>query len=103
MNILFIDTKDNKRVTAKLQKDGREFESFSKSETHHPESILKLIDEVCKKAEISVQNVDEINVEEGPGSYTGLKIGTTVANALSFALQKKVNGKARGEFVMPKY
>jgi tRNA threonylcarbamoyladenosine biosynthesis protein TsaB len=50
-----------------------------------------------------VQDVDEINVEEGPGSYTGLKVGVSVANALSFALGKKVNGKMIGEIVEPTY
>lgn len=103
MNILFIDTRDNKKVSAVLDKNGEKFESFSKSETHHPESILKLIDEVRKKAGITIQEIDEIKVKEGPGSYTGLKVGATVANALSFALQKKVNRKPPGEFVTPKY
>ena len=33
----------------------------------------------------------ELNI--GPGSYTGLRVGAAVANALGFALQIPVNGK----------
>lgn len=103
MKKLFIDTRDNQRVVARLDCSGKVFESVSTSENRHPESILTLIDEVCNKAEIKIKDIDEINVEEGPGSYTGIKIGVSVANALSFALQKKVNGKNLGEFTEPRY
>lgn len=100
---LYIDTRDNKNVKAKLEIDGEVFETQSTNETRRPESIVNLIDEVCKKAGITINEVDEINVEEGPGSYTGLKVGVSVANALSFALNKKVNGKMIGEIVEPTY
>ena len=100
---LLIDTRDNQRVVASLDIDGKKFEEVSTSENRRPESILTLIDLVCKKAGISVQDTDEINVEEGPGSYTGLKVGVSVANALSFALSRKVNGGLFGELIAPKY
>lgn len=100
---LYIDTRDNKNVKAKLEIDGEVFEIQSTNETRRPESIVNLIDEVCKKAGITINEVDEINVEEGPGSYTGLKVGVSVANALSFALNKKVNGKMSGEIIEPTY
>ncbi len=100
---LNIDTRDSSQVIAKLNNDGKMFEEVSKSENRRPESILTLIDTVCKKANINVYDIGEINVEEGPGSYTGLKVGATVANTLSVALNKPVNGKPPGEFVEPSY
>jgi tRNA threonylcarbamoyladenosine biosynthesis protein TsaB len=103
MTILHIDTRDNKNVVAKLDIDGKIIEANSINEDRRPESIVNLIAAVCEKAGIRVQDVDEINVEEGPGSYTGLKVGVSVANALSFALGKKVNGKMIGEIVEPTY
>ncbi len=103
MKKLYIDTRDNKNVIAKLEIDGEVFETQSTNETRRPESIVNLIDEVCKKAGITINEVDEINVEEGPGSYTGLKVGVSVATALSFALNKKVNGKMSGEIIEPTY
>lgn len=103
MTILHIDTRDNKNVVAKLDIDGKIIEANSINEDRRPESIVNLIAAVCEKAGIRVQDVNEINVEEGPGSYTGLKVGVSVANALSFALGKKVNGKMIGEIVEPTY
>jgi tRNA threonylcarbamoyladenosine biosynthesis protein TsaB len=100
---LIIDTRDNRRAVARLDKDGKTFESVSKSQTHHPESILLLVEDVCSQAKIDIHDVDNIQVEEGPGSYTGLKVGASVANALGFSLQKKINNKNVGELVTPKY
>jgi len=103
MNILKIDTRDNKKITASLDVAGKLFESISQNETKRPESIINLIDKVCEKAKITISVIDEINVEEGPGSYTGLKVGASVANALSFAFGKKVNGRTVGKIIEPTY
>lgn len=103
MKTLLIDTRDNRHVVARLEIDGKEFTADSKSENQRPESILLLIEEVCQMGGIDIREIDSISVEEGPGSYTGLKVGASVANALSFALQKKVNGLDIGVTVEPRY
>jgi tRNA threonylcarbamoyladenosine biosynthesis protein TsaB len=100
---LFIDTRDSKKVLAKLLVNGKSYKKYSTNEGRHPDSVLKLTKEVCDTAGISIQEIDEIWVEEGPGSYTGLKVGVSVANALGFSLQKKVNGKELGELIEPVY
>lgn len=88
---------------ARLLVDEKEYLQYSTSESRHPESILKLIKQAVDEAKISLQAIDEIWVEEGPGSYTGLKVGVSVANALGFSLQKKVNGRALGRLIEPVY
>jgi tRNA threonylcarbamoyladenosine biosynthesis protein TsaB len=103
MNKLVIDTRDSKKVVACLEIGAKKFESVSTSQTRHPESIVNLIENVLKKAGIKASDIDEIKVEEGPGSYTGLKVGASVANALSFALNKKINGNEIGKIIEPKY
>lgn len=55
--------------------------------------LLSLIEKALKKARVSIQDLTGINVETGPGSFTGLRIGVSVANALGFALGVPVNGK----------
>ncbi len=103
MRQLTIDTRDNSCVVARLVDGDKTYEAISSSENRRPESILNLIDQVVKEGKVTIQDVDEIYVEEGPGSYTGLKVGVSVANALSFALNRKVNGHEPGTIVEPKY
>lgn len=90
-------------MIARLESDDKKYEAESTSENRHPDSILLLIEKVCTDAGILIHDVDEIQVEEGPGSYTGLKVGASVANALGFSLDKKINGKKLGELVSPQY
>lgn len=103
MKKLFIDTSNNKQTVAKLKIGDKEFDETSDTVDRRPESILTLIDAVCNKAGIRAKQIEEVEVVEGPGSYTGLKVGVSVANALSFALGIKVNKRNIGEIVEPKY
>lgn len=100
---LIIDTSDNKNVSAKLDIDGKEFISKSKLNNRNPDSIVNLIEDVLRQGKIDLQDIEQISVNEGPGSYTGLKVGASVSNALSFALGKKVNGRNLGEIIEPTY
>lgn len=102
MTTLYIDTTDNKNVFIKVVHDGKEhIENAEKTE--RPESVLLLLDRLFKREGLMLSSIDEISVNEGPGSYTGLKVGVSIANALSFALQKNVNQKSLGEQVLPTY
>ena len=103
MITLHIDTREINKVVARIDNNGEQFEEVSTTETKRPESILVLIDTLLTKTKIDKSQIDEIKVEEGPGSYTGLKVGISVANALSFSLNKPVNGKKYGELVEPTY
>ncbi len=50
-------------------------------------SLLPTIDALIKQANISIQDLSEIIVGIGPGSYTGTRVGVAVAKALSFGLK----------------
>ncbi len=52
------------------------------SKSKHSENLLKVIDQMCQEAGINVLEVETIAVVVGPGSFTGLRIGTSVAKAL---------------------
>ncbi len=51
----------------------------------HSEQLVPLIEEVMKQADVRVNQFDVIAVSIGPGSFTGLRIGLSVAKGLSFA------------------
>ena len=55
-------------------------------EQSHASKLAVLIDEVRKEAGISVDQLKAVAVSSGPGSYTGLRIGTSTAKGLCFAL-----------------
>lgn len=52
----------------------------------HAEKLHVFIEEVIAAAGITVQDLVAIAVSQGPGSYTGLRIGVSAAKGLCFAL-----------------
>lgn len=65
--------------------------TYSKSEygsTVHSRVLLAMIDAILDEAGIAIADVDIIAADQGPGSFTGLRIGIGVAQGLSFAIQK---------------
>ncbi len=51
------------------------------------ETLNSEIEEILNKSSISYDQLDGITVYKGPGSFTGLRIGVSVANALAYGLQ----------------
>lgn len=54
----------------------------------HSQTLLPMIDEMMKLLEIEPETVDAIAVSGGPGSFTGLRIGSATAKGLGLALGK---------------
>lgn len=52
----------------------------------HSQTILPMIDEMIKMAEIDKKDIDAIAISGGPGSFTGLRIGGALAKGLGLAL-----------------
>lgn len=73
-----------------LSKDGAAINSKSvNSEKYsHAEKLNGLIMELFENGPFSLKDIDAIAVSEGPGSYTGLRIGTSTAKGLCYALDK---------------
>jgi tRNA threonylcarbamoyladenosine biosynthesis protein TsaB len=55
-------------------------------EQSHASKLAVLIDEVIKESGITANQLSAVAVSSGPGSYTGLRIGTSTAKGLCFAL-----------------
>ncbi|MDO8639134.1 MAG: tRNA (adenosine(37)-N6)-threonylcarbamoyltransferase complex dimerization subunit type 1 TsaB, partial [Candidatus Daviesbacteria bacterium] len=89
--ILHINTKDPKTVTVELKQSGEVVKSLSEENEYGSQVLLPLILELLPPRGWDV--VKGIEVEEGPGSFTGLRVGASVAQALGFALNIPVNGK----------
>ena len=53
----------------------------------HAEKLLLLVDELFEKSGLSFGDLDAVAVSQGPGSYTGLRIGVSTAKGIAYALE----------------
>ena len=54
----------------------------------HAENLTLMFQEACKMAKIDLKEIDAFALAQGPGSYTGLRIGAASMKGLCFALDK---------------
>ncbi len=54
----------------------------------HSQTLLPMLDEIVKMIELDLHAIDAIAIAMGPGSFTGLRIGSATAKGLGFALGK---------------
>jgi tRNA threonylcarbamoyladenosine biosynthesis protein TsaB len=86
---LYIDTSSREKIIVGL--DSERFESNTKEAAS--QLLLPFIDEVLNKKGKTVKDITEIEVNTGPGSFTGLRVGVSVANTLGWVLKVPVNGQ----------
>lgn len=101
--VLFIDTTDNKKIKVGLKINRKAFYLSSSPTALKSQIVLLLIDKLLKKHKLQIKDINQIEINQGPGSYTGIKVGVSVANALGFSLKIPVNGKKVGDLVEPLY
>lgn len=85
--ILNIETA-TKVCSVALAKDGELLSSKESNEKEysHSENLSSYIDEVIRAAQLDYNQLDAVSISSGPGSYTGLRIGTSTAKGLCFAM-----------------
>ena len=59
---------------------------------HHAELLAPQIQTACSQAGVSLQDVEAVAVDIGPGLYTGLRVGVTTAVAMAHALRAPMVG-----------
>ena len=103
MNKLFIDTSNNKKIVVALEIDNKKDTMFLESALVKSEVTIPLIRDLLHKKGIKIEDLNEIIVNQGPGSFTGLRVGISIANTLGHILKIPVNGKKIGELAQPLY
>ena len=56
----------------------------------HSQTLLPMLDEIVKMTDLDLSEIDAIAVAAGPGSFTGLRIGSATVKGLGLALGKPV-------------
>jgi len=101
MNTLILDTSDNKKITVGLIINGKKDIQTRKMICNNEQIILPMIDKILKKHSLKPEDISEIKINPGPGSFTGLRIGLAIANTFSFANKISVNGSRK--IILPTY
>ena len=92
MKVLGIDTSTKTTAIGLIEDDEVLCDYNLTGRVAHSESVTDMIHEIFKKFEFALEDIDLIAVGLGPGSFTGLRIGITIAKVMAFALDKEVIG-----------
>lgn len=92
MRILSVSTATNHLSVALNDSQQIIVEKNEQDERNHSEHLDPLIDEILKENQLTLKDIDRFAVAIGPGSYTGLRIGTTTVKMFASVLNKEVVG-----------
>lgn len=88
MKILAIDSSSLVASVAIVEDDILVAEYTINYKKTHSQTLLPMIDEICRITDYQLEEIDAIAVSAGPGSFTGLRIGSATAKGLGLALKK---------------
>ena len=90
MKTLFIDS-TRKSLSVALASDSKLlFVSNVNSYSKHSNFLMNEIKNILEKANITIYEIDNIVVLNGPGSFTGIRVGVTTSKTICWTLSKKL-------------
>ena len=92
MNILAVDTSANVASVALLCGGKLMGEGMLNNKKTHSEKLMPMIDTVLKDSDTDITDIDLFAVANGPGSFTGLRIGVSTVKGLAHAVNKPIVG-----------
>lgn len=88
MKVLAIDSSGMTATVAVVEDTQTIAEYTVNFKKTHSQTLLPMIDTMGKMIELDLKSIDAIAVAGGPGSFTGLRIGSATAKGLGLALEK---------------
>lgn len=89
---LYIDSCDNLKTTIKIE----DIVYTKTYQSPREQDVLGAIVECLNKQQINLNQISQIFVKVGQGSFTGTRVGVSIAQALSFSLGIPVNNQTTG-------
>lgn len=90
MKILGLDSSGLVASVAVVEDDNLLGEYTVNYKKTHSQTLLPMLDAVAKMIELDLKTIDAIAIAGGPGSFTGLRIGSATAKGLGLALDKPI-------------
>ncbi|WP_317855536.1 tRNA (adenosine(37)-N6)-threonylcarbamoyltransferase complex dimerization subunit type 1 TsaB [Chakrabartyella piscis] len=90
MKILAIDTTGQVASVAILDENQLIGEYTVNYKMQHSQLMMPMLEELCKRTNTTMDEVEYIACSSGPGSFTGLRIGAATAKGLALSLGKKI-------------
>ena len=90
MKILALDSSGLVASVALAEDDNLIAEYTIQYKKTHSQTLLPMLEEIKDMVELDLSTVDAIAVTAGPGSFTGLRIGSATAKGLAFAMEKPI-------------
>ena len=92
MKVLALDSSGLVASVAVLEDENLVAEYTIQYKKTHSQTLLPMLEEISRIIELDLTTVDAIAVAKGPGSFTGLRIGSATAKGLGMALNKPLVG-----------
>jgi len=87
---LFIDTHDS-LITIALKTEEKLYIKTKESNYSHSIYVMPIIEELFSENNFDLKDLNKIIVVNGPGSFTGIRIGLTIAKTLAYTLNIDIN------------
>ncbi len=90
MRILYIDTSSNYLITGIVENDKLLVSTNKKLDQNLSRDAVPELAKMFDKVNLEPKDIDKIIVVDGPGSFTGIRIGVTIAKVFAYALKKNI-------------
>ena len=87
MNILAIETTGAEASVAIINEQGQVIVETSTQKLNHLQHLMPMVEVLLEKSRLVIGDLSYIAVSEGPGSFTGIRIGVSSARALAQVLE----------------
>lgn len=90
MKLIGIDSSGLVASVAILEDDKLVAEYTINNKKTHSQTLLPMLEEIVESTDLDMNEIDAIAIAAGPGSFTGLRIGSATAKGLGLALKKPI-------------